>query len=284
MKSLCIFFIPILIAQSLLFVFVNGGIQNCPEVMYRSGRMNDLGMLADHVSQNISLTVAGVCDNFTPVVTCSGNYSTRLRLYESMDGQRSVLVFRPTQSSGGDIHNERKLVPVTFLSNDGVGIGMVHDRFQQAFLSIMEDCRLQGMDWSVLKEKKLYIGSHSLGGSLNIFMTIYLWKIFQIIPEISLGLAGPFIGDLEFTITYQLPLKSLIPIWFQVEDKNWENENELDGTVMGYNVPNPPFIYQEIDVVCLLMIHPLPTTETYGMHDLKNYRQGLKGQNCTIFA
>lgn len=248
--------------------------QKCPELLSISGLTNDLGLLADSVSWNGIHSVKGLCSTYDVVYESHGVYDTRLRIYkDNEDPSIYVISFRPTQQNpaGNAIHENRRLVPTKFLGNES--IGMVHERFQEAFLSLIVDLP------NFTNSSKFYLASHSLGGALNIFMMIHLWQLYQIVPVMSLGLAGPFIGDKTFTDRYQVPLKELTAnAWWQIEVQNKHKPSDVDGTVEGYNVDHHPFIYIQEDAICGLQI--TPQRDTYGLHDIKNYRSGLRGSQC----
>ena len=64
--------------------------------------------------------------------------------------------------------------------------------------------------------KHIFVTGHSLGGALALFFTLHLWQDLGVLPAISIGFAGPFIGDEDFADTYQEPLKHLMgDQWWQ---------------------------------------------------------------------
>jgi len=252
-----------------ILLWMTAAIQDCPDVLYRSGDANDIGLLSDTVSSDDNGLVVGVCDSYASIATYEGDYATRMRIYRGTNHDSTMIIFRPTQASGGDIHNDRRLVPCTFIPGC---VGRVHERFQEAFLSLVETA---GGDMQTLITAPLFLGGHSLGGSLSLLMTIYLWRVYGILPVMSLGIAGPMIGDAEFSDEYQRTLHRSI-IWWQMESADRTNRENRDGTIESYNT-SPPEMEIDTDAICLLLIDPLPSYETYGMHDLKNYRVGLAG-------
>lgn len=250
----------------------------CPQWMRTNGFINDLGLLADAVSWNndkIGSIVQGVCENFTITHDISGMYDTRMRIYKSLNYNLSVVSFRPTQSTpqGGNIHINRKMKECSFLPDCR---GKVHDRFQEAFLSLVRQIK----DWQFLHNQIATVG-HSLGGSLQLFMGLYLWKKYNTPPILSIGFAGPFIGDILFSDTY---LNEYFYImnhrWWQIETLNINDPNQYDGTVEGYQVNNNE-IYIDMDAVCSFPIQPLSIPDqAYGMHDLRQYRLYASGNEC----
>jgi hypothetical protein len=249
----------------------------CPKNLSTDGFINDVVNLAEVVSWNSNYeNVLGVCASYNCIYEKNGLYDTRMRLYQRDDKQEDVIiVFRPTQqtSEGGNIHVNRQLVPCNFLNNSCGGL--VHNRFQQAFNSFIDDYMIEQ-----IKNKTVYIAGHSLGGAFVIFMGIYLENVLQQTPKLMLGLAGPFIGDTVFSNLFQIPLhKKLRDNWFQIESINQYNIGEFDGTVEGYNVDNYPFIYIYNDVICGVKVQKL--ADSYGMHDLRNYRLFFQGTECS---
>jgi len=243
-------------------------IEDCPEWVRESKRVSDLGMISEAVSWDSGYEqLIGFCGTYEMVEETHGIYDTRMRVYENIGTDVSVIVFRPTQQNpdGGNIHVDRRLVPCRL----AVGcVGRVHDRFQQAFLDLLSQSA-----FSFPQDREYYLTGHSLGGSLQIFMGVHLWLHHNILPTMMIGLAGPFIGDEEFTQTYQHPLRAAMEEqWWQIETV--DDASQRDGTVEGYNTNQPPFIFIDETSLCLLPIaSPIPGT--YGMHDLTNYREGL---------
>jgi hypothetical protein len=108
---------------------------------------------------------------------------------------------------------------------------------------------------------------HSLGGALGLFMALYLYnvrpgpliidrlpvpsspcppirtpyisipQVHGVVPSLSLGLAGPFIGDQRFADVYYAPFrKATSDTWWQVETVDVNNRSNFDGTVESYQV------------------------------------------------
>lgn len=250
--------------------------RECPVWMRTNGFINEMGMLADAVSwENDGSVIRGACENFTITHDISGKYNTRMRIYKSLNYNLSVVSFRPTQSTpeGQEIHNKRKLVQCVFFPGCQ---GKVHDRFQGAFLSLVSQIK----DWSFIYNDIATIG-HSLGGSLQLFMGIYLWKKYKKPPLLSLGFGGPFIGDAHFADVY---LDSYFYVmdhkWWQIETVDMNNPNRFDGTVEGYQINNNE-IFIDMDAVCSFPINPLSIPDqAYGMHDLRQYRLYTSGIRC----
>jgi hypothetical protein len=217
----------------------------------------------------------------------------------------TIFAFRPTRQTpqGGDIHNDRRLVACRFL--EGSCYGMVNGRFQEAFQDLVHD--LTPSFFQNISRHRISTVGHSVGGSLQLFMAVYLYQKYNIAPSYVIGFAGPFIGDKLFTETYIDPLKEQLgPNMWQIETIDLQNMNNYDATVEQYNVNNgngepnwgafpfnpmspfrpsfptnvtvntPIFIYEED--LCGVYITPLPNT--YGMHDLKNYRSAFQGTLC----
>lgn len=249
----------------------------CPSSLMRSGTANDLARISDIVSWDGGFeTVHGVCGEYHLLAQTDGIFDTRMRIYEKTS-EEIVVVFRPTQQTkeGGDIHVNRVLVPCQLFPNCS---GLVNDRFQQAVLDLMGKLPSSFLEEKV-KGRKVYLTGHSLGGSLQLAMAVHLWQHLNTTPEMSLGLAGPFIGDTIFTETYQKPLKDILgENWWQVESMNRYNNWEVDGTVEGYQVDHPPLLEIQQEVICRLPVDKL--WDSYGMHDLRNYQTGLKGSLC----
>lgn len=287
--------------------------QDCPSTITQNAFVKDLGLLADTVSwpQKDQLRVEGECGVYKMIYEQHGVYDTLLRVYTDVQNNNTVFTFRPTQQTpqGGDIHNERRLAACRFLN--GSCYGMVNDRFQQAFEDLIADFPNELVE-NIRTHSVATVG-HSLGGSLQLFMAVYLFQVYNLQPTYVLGFAGPFIGDEVFTQTYVDPLKETLGdrMW-QIETMDISNPVEFDGTVEGYNVNNgdgqpdwniwpfnpldipnpfaPPQvqpsvkvrtpIYIDWDDLCGLPIQPV--ADAYGLHDLKNYRQGLGGESCSV--
>lgn len=240
----------------------------CPDNLYTSGYANDLGLLSELVSGD-PYDAQGVCGLYKVLTTVDEAYDTRMRIYTSSD--KVLIVFRPTQQTavGGDIHVNRRLVQCDLFADCR---GLVMERFQEAFLKLAG-----GINWAKFQQNEVYIGGHSLGGAFAVFMGVYLLEKYQIKPRMILGIAGPFIGDEVFNQNYLVRLKETVPEWYQIEDEN-RRDGQTDMTVEQYNVPQPPFISIYGTAVCKVMIDKL--WDSYGMHDLRNYRLALNGKTC----
>jgi hypothetical protein len=249
----------------------------CPQEIYSRGDWNDLGLLSEVVSWDGGFEyVHGVCGEYRLLQQTEGIYDTRMRIYEK-SSEDIVIVFRPTQqtSQGGDIHVNRRLVPCSFINECQ---GLVNDRFQEAFLDLIS--KVPSSFWEEkVRHKNVLVAGHSLGGSLQLFMAFYLWKELETLPQMSFGLAGPFIGDSVFTDQYQKELKEKMGnTWWQVEAQNKYNSWDVDTTVEGYQVDSYPKLEIQQEVICRLSVDHL--SDSYGMHDLRNYRTGLRGNQC----
>jgi len=267
----------LLTSCQLLMVIVSAvPYRECPTWMRTNGFINEMGMLADAVSwANDGSIIEGVCGNYTIVQDISGKYDTRMRIYQSLNYNLTVLSFRPTQSTpdGQNIHNNRKMTKCSFFPKCQ---GKVHDRFQEAFLSLITQIK----DWGFIYNDVATVG-HSLGGSLQLFMGIYLWKKYNKPPILSLGFAGPFIGDQQFSDIY---LDGYFYVmnhnWWQIETVDMNNPNRYDGTTEGYQVNNNE-IFIDMDAVCSFPINPLSIPDqAYGMHDLRQYLLYTTGRQC----
>lgn len=256
----------------------------CPSYFNTNGYFNDIGLLSDAVSNTGLYTVKGTCNTYNMLKSYEGQYATRMRIYTTNNYNVTYIVFRPTQMYDQSIHIDRNLVPCTFLKNCN---GMVQQRMQEAFLSLIKQVNIDLHILRQIAKGKIIVAGHSLGGILQLYMSIYLWKEFNVIPYASIGLAGPFIGDQLFANTYYTPLANLTKLW-QVEVTDNNNHNNYDGTVEGYNMDHPPDLYIDYKIICGLYVDPLPVDPSksedahfsYGMHDLKNYRLALVGNNC----
>lgn len=249
----------------------------CPRWMESNGFINEMGLLADAVSWPANhRVVQGVCETFIITHDISGKYDTRMRIYESQDYNLTVIAFRPTQSTpeGQQIHANRSMAPCTFFPHCR---GRVHARFQEAFLSLIQ----QIVDWDLLRKRQIATVGHSLGGSLQLFMGLFLWEAFHSAPILGLGFAGPFIGDACFSKAH------MVDYWhvmghngWQIETVDMDDPTRYDGTVEGYQVGEQD-IYVDRDAICSFSIHPLPVPEeAYGMHDLRQYRLFTSGEEC----
>lgn len=233
----------------------------CEDLPFRD-MLSDLGVLADAVSWNGVYHVDAPSGRaFDVSYESEGVFDTRMRVYDWED--TSVFVFRPTQQTpaGGDIHVDRRLVPVDFISN---GTGMVHERFQMAF-----ECLTDTLDISRYANRTIMMCSHSLGGALDLFMQVYLQQEHGITPALVLSLAGPFIGDEAFTKAH---VSDLGGYWRHMEVVDESNPEAVDRTVEGYNVDQPPYIFVDADHVCGLSAH---IVEPSNLHLIQNYQAGL---------
>jgi len=239
----------------------------CPEWMSRDAFANDLGLIAEVASWDAGYErIHGIRTMYELIAEAEGIYDTRMRVYESSG--EIIMTYRPTQQTpaGGDIHNDRRLVPCIFFEGCE---GHVDDRFQAAFIDLLNKLPADLLSTN----KTIHMASHSLGGALQLYMAVLLAYKYDRRPATILGLAGPFIGDDIFTSVYLKSLRS--ERWWQVETINRLNPTEYDGTVESYNVDGDPRIMILMDAVCGLTIDKLP--DSYGMHDLRNYRLGLAG-------
>ena len=248
---------------------------DCPGWMRDNGFINDLGLLADAVSWSNRGVVRGVCAEYVIDQEVNGLYETRVRVYTSRQYNLSVVAFRPTQQTpkGQSIHTDRQLAPCAFFPYCQ---GRVHKRFQEAFLSLVGGIH----NWSFAYNDVATVG-HSLGGSLQLFMGVYLWETLGKLPILGLGLAGPFIGDEEFTMTHLQPYFGRMQgnKW-QVEVADANDSRRHDGTVEDYQVGDRQLCVLD-EAVCRFRVHPLTVPmQAYGLHDLKQYRLFMSGEQC----
>ena len=243
----------------------------CPLEWKTNTRIQDFVMLMDRVSWPSDVTgqiIDGKNASYLQIAQNDGSYDTRMRVYTG--GNNTIFfVFRPTQQTeeGGRIHHDIRLVPTEFLSTSAFH-GFVHERFQQAFISLLQNSDVLQ---NIKTYDNIYVGGHSLGGALSIFMLMHLVYNIGIIPDKVIGLAGPFIGDEEFNNHFQKPLLSDKNLeWFQVYTQIESSPAVQDETISGYNSSFQPFIYYNPDLVCALSI-PYQLSDSYGMHDIKNY-------------
>jgi hypothetical protein len=256
-----------------------GPLHACPTWMSTDGHVNDMALLCEAVSWS-SFTATGQCGTYYTVYQKDGKYDTRMRIYTPVESTNTVyIVFRPTQQNfeGQAIHDNREMVFCEFLPNCTMR-GYVHKRFQEAFLSLTASIPAY-----LINGKTVYVGGHSLGGSLQLFMGLYLFYTHNIVPVLTLGLAGPFIGDEQFAMTYYSAYRSATKgTWWHVETEDKQNCQVHDGTVEGYQIENKSHqIFIDAENVCTFPIHPLKIPEdSYGMHDLNQYRLFTKGRTC----
>ena len=266
----------LLLSLQFLILIAGYNIDSCPESMINNGWTKDLLTLSDLVSQD-NYFFQGSCGSFTAIKTCEmyEPYYTRMRIYKN--DKNSIIVFRPTQSNGGEIHNNRYMTNCTFLENL-VECGSVHNHFQEAFIFMENECRDAIEE---IRPTNVYIAGHSLGGAFSLFMTAKLYYDYHIIPKVSYGFAGPFIGDGEYTRIVQDTLKQIIDIK-QIEVIDINNYENRDKTCEGYNTYDNG-IYIDPALLCGFYVNPLPISPeySYGLHDLKNYQLISKGSWCT---
>ena len=139
-----------------------------------------------------------------------------------------------------------------------------------------------------IRNTTIYITGHSLGGALALFMTAKLYYDYHIIPKVSYGFAGPFIGDGDYTRIVQDTLKQIIDIK-QIEVIDINNYENRDKTCEVYNTYDNG-IYIDPNLLCGFYINPLPIDPnrnwdlqyTYGLHDIKNYRLLPQGKKCYL--
>ena len=248
----------------------------CPSWMRTNGFVNEMGLLADAVSWSGVSVVEGVCGNYTVSHDVSGKYDTRMRIYQSQNHNLTVIAFRPTQSTpeGQQIHADRHMAPCVFFPHCQ---GKVHARFQEAFQSLVEKIN----DWDRVLERPIATVGHSLGGSLQLFMGLFLLEKFNRAPVLALGFAGPFIGDVVFSKDHMDPFWGMMGHnGWQIETVDVDHPDQYDGTVEGYQVGNQE-IWVGMEALCSFPIHPLSVPDqSYGMHDLRQYRLFLLGTEC----
>lgn len=258
------FFVPFLSLFTPCAVF--GQPLSCSDDIVYNKLTSDLVIAADSVSFNENLDFEGKTGYFTHVKTCEyPKYDTRMRIYTS-NHNLTFIVFRPTQSTyeGWSIHADRYVVPTTFLRHSK---GNVHAHFQEAFEAMEMECH-DAID--KLRNTTIYATGHSLGGSFALFMGAKLVYDYDIQPAGIIGFAGTFIGDEEYTVSIQTPIKqNNVSMWL-IETVDLSDPSNRDATSEGYQT-----LDNQLDIdasmICGFYIHPLNSWESYGMHDLKNY-------------
>ena len=251
----------ILFLLNILYIFAKPNDQ-CPVQMIESGLTTDLIVLADQIS-NEARDISGLCGQYKPVKTCNGIYDTRMRIYDRNGSY--FIVFRPTQQNptAEEIHIDRRLVPTSFLTRDNRG--RVHNRFQQAFINLYEECK--DIIDTFNNQTPIYITGHSLGGSFSLFMSAKLYYDHNLIAKKMYGFAGTFIGNKEYTESVQNLMRDQIDMRI-VETVNKNDWDQFDGTSEYYNTLDNT-MYIDNNLICGFYIEPL--RNSYGMHDLKNY-------------
>jgi len=250
-------------------------LNTCPLWMEKSGILKDLSILSEAISMTNS-SIYGICDEYTCLEEVNGLFETRMRIYRNTQGDKYI-VFRPTQQTplGVSIHNDRELVPCQFLGE--FCSGLVLDKFQNAFLSLINSVTTSYWD----SHQYIYITGHSLGGSFSVMLGVYLFHLYDIQPRFILYMAGPFFADSEFNKMYLEPLGEIMRDGLCImEDVNLYNMSEFDGTVEDYNTPNSPFINVEQKMLCGAPIYKL--SDSYGMHDLRNYQLFFQEKDCLL--
>lgn len=247
---------------------------SCPTWWRTDWRVRDLVRLSDVVSWDGGFEKVPSHQgsaSFWLQTQMNGVYDTRMRVYSRTSPNETVIVFRPTQATpeGQAIHANRRLVPCALYPGC---TGLVHERMQEATLSLMKT-----VDWDALlhNASTVWITGHSLGGALSLMASVVLRRANVVNADrplaMVLGLAGPFVGDETFvaaeTATTSFPS-------FQVETIDAVGKG-FDGTVEGYNVDQPPFIYINTSRICGVEITPL--SDSYGLHDLRNYALWFQG-------
>ena len=242
----------------------------CPSWFHTNGFMNDLGALSEAVSSGES-DVQGMCGLYNVVRTCEGAYETRMRIYQlENDPEVMYVVFRPPQPSpeGQSIHANPRMVPCIFHDHCE---GLIVERIQEAFMDLWDGCADTLLDQS---DKRLYVGGHSLGGVFSMLLTNKIWRDHRRLPEISIGFGSPFVGDVLFGIAHDMKDVMADSYWHVETVDRWDY-GHLDSTVERYNNPMSYVVHTDI---CGLITSVLP--DSYGMHDLRNYRATLAGSIC----
>ena len=143
-------------------------------------------------------------------------------------------------------------------------------------------------DWTPYikgENKKVYVFGTSLGGALQLFMALWLWKVQGVLPTLSLGIAGPFIGDKAFADAYQEPYRVASKgTWWQSESVDVKNATRFDDVCESYQVPPTGHeLYVQRNAMCAFPVHPLKIPqEAFGMHDLRQYHLFLSGKDCSL--
>jgi len=241
----------------------------CPQDLQSDPWVADLVMVADHVSSEDSRFV-GQTGVFTVETTCEMTlYETRMRIYSHSDRDVSVIAFRPTQQTdhGGQIHVDRRVSPCTFLESPQ---GNVHERFQNAFVAMENEC---AGTLHTLTDQTVLITGHSLGGSFSLFMAAKLYYDYHITPKGVYGFAGTFIGDETYTAHIQTPMRPVFPVWL-IEVVDIRNPDNRDRTSEGYQTDDHQ-LFMDTTMICGFYLVPLGPDESYGLHDIKNYKKAV---------
>lgn len=184
------------------------------------------------------------------------------------------------QPNGEIIHINRTMATCNFLGQGCTG--EVHGKFQAGFNSMVASVS----DWSpYLDKKKVYVMGTSLGGALQLFMALWLWKVKGVVPEMSLGIAGPFIGNKAFNDAYQEPFFQVMNgTWWQSESVDIKNTTRYDDVCESYQVPPTGHeLYVNRQVMCAMPVKALKVPEeAFGMHDLRQYHLFLSGTDCSL--
>jgi len=104
-----------------------------------------------------------------------------------------------------------------------------------------------------------------------------------VLPTLSLGIAGPFIGDKAFADAYQEPYRVASKgTWWQSESVDVKNATRFDDVCESYQVPPTGHeLYVQRNAMCAFPVHPLKIPqEAFGIHDLRQYHLFLPGKTA----
>lgn len=246
----------------------------CAPTILKDPMIRDLVMASERVSWNDESFQGTTGSWYETIATCEmERYDTRMRMYQKKDEDTVLVMFRPTQQTwnGGSIHAERRVATNRFLDTDSSG--NVHERFQEAFLQMHDECAPH-LRTLVDQNQTFYVAGHSLGGSFSLFMAHKLFYDYDVTPRAVYGFAGTFIGDETFHTTLQAPMRNDFPLWL-IEVVDINNPDNRDGTSEGYQTSDNQ-LYIDPSMICGFYIVPLGPDQSYGMHDLKNYWKAVQ--------
>jgi hypothetical protein len=114
-------------------------LNQCPYNITSSGWVKDLAIASDMVSSE-AVEFDGTCGRYKTLKTCDMDYPyyTRMRIYEKINSNINLIIFRPTQPNS-QIHTNKYMEECTFLDSIQ-DCGKVHNHFQEAFIFMENKC------------------------------------------------------------------------------------------------------------------------------------------------